>query len=77
MAGGLFDMARSPMLLWQSAWSRLVGSGSTCPANDLARRLIAASRGGPLVTSANLSARPDATTAPDSELTIFEHEIGL
>lgn len=35
------------------------------PANDLARRLIAASGGGLPVTSANLSGRPDATTAAE------------
>lgn len=33
------------------------------PASDVARRLIAASGGGLPVTSANLSGRPDATTA--------------
>jgi L-threonylcarbamoyladenylate synthase len=33
------------------------------PANDVARRLIAASGGGLPVTSANLSGQPDATTA--------------
>jgi L-threonylcarbamoyladenylate synthase len=35
------------------------------PANDVARRLIAASGGGLPVTSANLSGRPDATTAEE------------
>ncbi len=35
------------------------------PASDLARRLIAASGGGLPVTSANLSGRPDATTAAE------------
>jgi L-threonylcarbamoyladenylate synthase len=35
------------------------------PANDLARRLIAASGGGLPVTSANLSGQPDATTAEE------------
>lgn len=35
------------------------------PANDVARRLIAASGGGLPVTSANLSGHPDATTAED------------
>ena len=35
------------------------------PANDIARRLIAASGGGLPVTSANLSGRPDATTAQE------------
>jgi L-threonylcarbamoyladenylate synthase len=35
------------------------------PANDVARRLIAASGGGLPVTSANLSGRPDATTAAE------------
>lgn len=35
------------------------------PANDLARRLIAASGGGLPVTSANLSGHPDATTAEE------------
>src|SRR5688500_8767972 len=35
------------------------------PANDLARRLIAASGGGLPVTSANISGRPDATTAEE------------
>ncbi|TAK34544.1 MAG: threonylcarbamoyl-AMP synthase [Lysobacteraceae bacterium] len=35
------------------------------PASDLARRLIAASGGGLPVTSANLSGRPDAVTAPE------------
>ncbi len=35
------------------------------PANALARRLIAASGGGLPVTSANLSGRPDATTAAE------------
>ena len=35
------------------------------PANDVARQLIAASGGGLPVTSANLSGRPDATTAEE------------
>lgn len=35
------------------------------PANDVARRLIASSGGGLPVTSANLSGRPDATTAEE------------
>jgi L-threonylcarbamoyladenylate synthase len=35
------------------------------PANDVARRLIAASGGGLPVTSANISGRPDATTAEE------------
>lgn len=35
------------------------------PANDLARRLIAASGGGLPVTSANISGQPDATTAEE------------
>ncbi|MGH2377653.1 MAG: L-threonylcarbamoyladenylate synthase [Candidatus Limnocylindria bacterium] len=35
------------------------------PANDLARRLIAASGGGLPVTSANLSGQPDAVTAQE------------
>ncbi|MGH2499358.1 MAG: L-threonylcarbamoyladenylate synthase [Candidatus Limnocylindria bacterium] len=35
------------------------------PANDVARRLIAASGGGLPVTSANRSGRPDATTAEE------------
>lgn len=35
------------------------------PANDVARRLLAASGGGLPVTSANLSGRPDATTAEE------------
>lgn len=35
------------------------------PANDVARRLIAASGGGLPVTSANMSGRPDATTAEE------------
>ena len=35
------------------------------PANDVARRLIAASGGGLPVTSANLSGQPDATTAEE------------
>jgi len=35
------------------------------PANDVARRLIAASGGGLPVTSANLSGEPDATTAEE------------
>ncbi len=39
--------------------------GFRVPANDVARRLIAASGGGLPVTSANLSGHPDATTAEE------------
>lgn len=46
------------------------------PANDLARRLIAASGGGLPVTSANLSGTPDATTA-DEVLSQLDGRIAL